>query len=292
MAFARLKGLAVTLNMHLTAVRRYVDQWDEARLRRELALAAAFLDGAREDIGEAEIAARAAEAREVPSREMIEVGSAEGFALWSQTYHDEADNPLIALEELVLEPLLGEVAGLRVLDVGCGTGRHALRLAARGADVTGLDPSPEMLAVAREQARLAGLTLTLEPGGFGALPTGGDFDLVVCNLVLCHVPDLDAAIAGIAACLRPGGRVVISDFHYMCLAIGWRTRFDHEGRAYQIENYQHSYGDYLRALRAAGLTVTLLEDLMVEERLRDCGMGQVVDKWEGFPFGMVIAAEK
>lgn len=288
---SRLKGVAIALNAHLTAVRRHVDERDEPWLRRELATAAALLEEARGLLSVEELAAARTEPA-VECREAIELDAAAGYALWSETYHEQADNPLTALEEPVLAPLLAEVAGRRVLDVGCGTGRHALRLAARGALVTGLDPSPQMLAVARAEAQRQGLDADLRPGRFGELPADGSFDLVLCSLVLCHLPEIGGPVAEMARCLKPGGRLIITDFHYLCLAIGWRTRFRHDGHAYHIENYRHTYGEYLRVLQACGLSLLALEDILIDDTLRGKGMDSVVDKWEGFPFGMLVAATK
>src|SRR4051812_49296456 len=72
----------------------------------------------------------------------------EGYDRWAATY-DTDGNPLIALEEPRVDALLGDLRGLRVLDVGCGTGRHAVRLARAGAVVTAVDFSEAMLAQAR-----------------------------------------------------------------------------------------------------------------------------------------------
>jgi 2-polyprenyl-3-methyl-5-hydroxy-6-metoxy-1,4-benzoquinol methylase len=74
----------------------------------------------------------------------------EAYDLWAEVY-DRDGNPLIALEERHIGALIGETAGLAVADVGCGTGRHAVRLAMQGAHVTALDFSPGMLAAAREK---------------------------------------------------------------------------------------------------------------------------------------------
>ena len=71
-----------------------------------------------------------------------------GYNLWAEVY-DTDDNPLVRLEERYLGPLVGDVAGLDVVDVGCGTGRHALGWAAAGARVTALDFSEGMLGRAR-----------------------------------------------------------------------------------------------------------------------------------------------
>ncbi|TME63576.1 MAG: class I SAM-dependent methyltransferase [Chloroflexi bacterium] len=72
----------------------------------------------------------------------------EGYDRWAATY-DTMGNWLLALEEPEVERGLGDVAGLDLLDVGTGTGRHAIALAARGAHVTAVDFSDEMLAKAR-----------------------------------------------------------------------------------------------------------------------------------------------
>src|SRR3954471_17696658 len=71
-----------------------------------------------------------------------------GYDRWAEVY-DSEDNPLVLLEETYLPQLIGNVEGLAVADIGCGTGRHAIRLAAAGARVTALDFSEGMLERAR-----------------------------------------------------------------------------------------------------------------------------------------------
>ena len=75
----------------------------------------------------------------------------EGYNRWSSIY-DSDGNPLIALEEPLVDRLLGDIAGLDIIDLGCGTGRHALRLATAGAKVQAVDFSEQMLARARQKS--------------------------------------------------------------------------------------------------------------------------------------------
>src|ERR1017187_8593218 len=75
----------------------------------------------------------------------------DGYDRWAEIY-DGDDNPLVALEEPWVDKLIGDVNGLKVADIGCGTGRHALRLAAAGAIVEAVDFSEGMLAQARAKA--------------------------------------------------------------------------------------------------------------------------------------------
>ena len=113
--------------------------------------------------------------------------------------------------------LLGITAGERVLDVGCGSGavtrEIARRVGSRGVAV-GLDPSPALLAVARELAKEAGVGERVEfrEGDARRLPfADGLFDVVVCVTVLSHVPRGEAAIPELVRVLRPGGRLGVFD---------------------------------------------------------------------------------
>jgi ubiquinone/menaquinone biosynthesis C-methylase UbiE len=113
--------------------------------------------------------------------------------------------------------LLDIADGERVLDVGCGSGAVtrdiARRVGSRGLAV-GLDPSPALLAVARQLARDAGLRDHVEFREGSALHVpfaDASFDAVVCVTVLSHVPGAEAAIPEFVRVLRPGGRVGVFD---------------------------------------------------------------------------------
>src|SRR3989442_5128240 len=80
------------------------------------------------------------------------VSTQEGYARWAATY-DHEKNALIALEEPYVDAIVATLPITSALDVGTGTGRHALKLARRGIAVTAIDPSLEMLTVAQNSAR-------------------------------------------------------------------------------------------------------------------------------------------
>ena len=93
-------------------------------------------------------------------------------------------------QEQVIADFLSPVTGTTVLDVGTGTGRAAIALARRGATVTGIDASAEMLAVARRRATEAGATVTfLQGDAHGLSVPDRAFDAVICLRVLMHTPD-------------------------------------------------------------------------------------------------------
>ena len=125
-----------------------------------------------------------------------------------------------------LVDVLGIGPGSRVLDVGCGPGRHALALAARGIEVVGVDISQRFVDLAAEQAAARGLPATFVRLDARALPYEAEFDAVIS---LCQgafglqgatragstsVPldGDDRVLAGIAEAARPGGKVAVSAF--------------------------------------------------------------------------------
>ena len=103
------------------------------------------------------------------------------------------------------------LAGLRVLDVGCGAGLMSEALASRGAEVTGVDAAARSIAIARQHAAGSGLPVTYRVGDPAqALQADEQFDLVLVLEVVEHVQDLPAFMADALAHLRPGGLVVAS----------------------------------------------------------------------------------
>lgn len=109
--------------------------------------------------------------------------------------------------------LLPPVAGLRVLDAGCGPGIYAAWLVAQGAEVVGLDVSPRMVALAR--ARLGDRASILEADLAQPLTMLADasFDLILSALALDYVRDWAPLFSDFARVLRPCGRLVFSVVH-------------------------------------------------------------------------------
>ena len=104
------------------------------------------------------------------------------------------------------------LAGLRVLDVGCGGGLLAESLAREGAQVTAIDLAPAMIEVARLHAAAAGLTIDYRLAGAEELmrATPALFDVVTCMEMLEHVPEPAAMLGTLAQLLKPGGALFVS----------------------------------------------------------------------------------
>ena len=126
----------------------------------------------------------------------------------------------LAAEIPFIEEQLQVVGARRVLDAACGTGMHALELARRGYEVLGADLSGAMIDRARGNAANAGVDAQFEVAGFGELSSldGAAFDAVLClGNSLPHLvtpADLATGLADFAACLRPGGLLLIQNRNF------------------------------------------------------------------------------
>ena len=105
----------------------------------------------------------------------------------------------------------GALQGLRILDIGCGAGLVSEPLTRMGATVTGIDPSPEVIAAAKLHAEAGGLAVDYRATTAEALAEAGEtFDAVLILEVVEHVADVAGFVATVAALVRPGGMVVAS----------------------------------------------------------------------------------
>jgi ubiquinone/menaquinone biosynthesis C-methylase UbiE len=116
----------------------------------------------------------------------------------------------------ILTASLGSLEGKRVLELACGTGEFTSLLVGAGADVTGLDLSPGMLAKARAKVPSANLhggdaEDTMEPSAA--------YDAVVCRHLVWTLPDPAAAFADWFRVLRPGGRLLVIDGDWVRLPV-------------------------------------------------------------------------
>jgi malonyl-CoA O-methyltransferase len=168
---------------------------------------------------------------------------------WAPVYPATPHNSLMVAEHRAMTGrLLRLDRPASALDAGCGTGRYAEWLRARGARVTSLDRSMAMLARHPDPSRRV-------QGDLRSLPfPAGAFDLVVAGLALGEIPVLADALAELRRVLALGGDCVYSDFHPSWSTHGWRRTFrDAAGAEAELPLVCHSVDEHRHAGRAAGL---------------------------------------
>ncbi|QNE22559.1 class I SAM-dependent methyltransferase [Kribbella qitaiheensis] len=119
------------------------------------------------------------------------------------------------LADATFEELVGKIEGQRVCSVACGQGREARYLASRGAQVTGVDLSESLVALARRHEEAKPFGISYFPGDAHTLEglENESFDGAVCYMALMDIPDLDRAVQSVARVLRPGGWFVFVITH-------------------------------------------------------------------------------
>jgi ubiquinone/menaquinone biosynthesis C-methylase UbiE len=214
---------------------------------------------------------------------------------WDSVFDADGDESRKYHGDAALLSMLGDVRGARLLDLGCGNGYLSRILAGSGAEVTGVDPSENMIALAldREARDPLGVKFAVASTGDLSPFVDGEFDVIVANHVLTAVVDLDGALAEVDRVLRPGGRLVAL-FSHPCFSCGPREWIslvpdsprreeiagyvvDHYFRTgtYMIEGwdgfapvpYVHRpLKEYWRAIRNAGFAVDDFDEPVVNER--------------------------
>ena len=157
---------------------------------------------------------------------------------------------------------LGLAPGERLLDLGCGFGRHAFEAARRGADVVALDAGRDevegvvatFVAMVEAGELVAGeVRAAAVQGDALHLPfPDGSFDRVICSEVLEHIPDDRAAMAELARVLRPGGTMAVTVPRFFPELVNWALS----------DEYHMVPGGHVRIYRRS----------VIEDRLRGVGL--------------------
>jgi ubiquinone/menaquinone biosynthesis C-methylase UbiE/cytosine/adenosine deaminase-related metal-dependent hydrolase len=180
------------------------------------------------------------------------VSPSDVFDIWAQVY-DEQPNSLLALEQRFLRHMLPDIAGLDVLDVGCGTGRWLQRLASHHPrSMVGVDSSTQMLE--RAAAKL-GSAATLRLGSGIALPVRDSaIDLVIASFVISYLENIDSFARDLVRVMRPGATVFLTDMHpETATSRNWKRSFRANGMEEHVPANHYSLERIIDSFRSCGL---------------------------------------
>lgn len=198
----------------------------------------------------------------------IVVPTHEGYDLWSAVY-DSDGNPLVALEDPQAARMMGEVRGLRIADIGTGTGRHALRLAQAGAQVVAVDLSLGMMSRARRKPGADGVAFVCADCSTALPLPDAAFDRVISGLVAEHVPALEPFLAETARICRRDGFIVVTTVHPAMNLRGVRARFTDPATGAKIYPAGRDYtiSDFVMAAKRAGLVLDEMSEHAITAEL-------------------------
>lgn len=179
---------------------------------------------------------------------------------------------------------LAVLAGKKVVDVGCGAGILSESMAARGAQVTGLDMAGKALKVARLHALESGANVEYAEGTAEAWAAthAAAYDVVTCMEMLEHVPEPDSVLRACATLVKPGGWVFLSTINRNAKAfalaivgaeyvLGLVPRGTHEYRRFMKPS------ELGHCARAAGLTLHELVGMTYNPITRSASLGRDAD---------------
>ena len=218
---------------------------------------------------------------------LTETDPEKAYDLWASGYDAQPDNLMLVLDNEVFTGLLQNITLTNkiLIDVGCGTGRHWQKLIDAGPEsVTGYDVSTEMLAVLKKkfpQQKTFRLT-----GNHLAEPAHSA-DIIISTLALAHIPDAKAALEEWVRVLKPGGDIIITDYHPDALTKGGNRTFKHGEILVAVKNFVHSIEQVTHIARQLDLSVLRISERRIDESVKSWYEKQhalaVYEKFKGVP---------
>jgi malonyl-CoA O-methyltransferase len=192
-------------------------------------------------------------------RKAIKLPPLQAYNLWASSYAIE-NNPIKQLSDAFLKRAATPLKNKSLLDCGCGTGNFCIYALEQGASkVTGIDLSPAMIDVAKSRCP-AGEFSCVDLNMAAIRPN--HYDVVVSALVLGHLKSIEGALEKMCAAIKPGGTLVLTDFHPYQTIHGSRRTFktNNSNDEYEVIHYLHLFEEYFRMLSSRNMTITSLEE--------------------------------
>jgi ubiquinone/menaquinone biosynthesis C-methylase UbiE len=217
------------------------------------------------------------------------------YNLWADSYDSQPDNLMLALDEEVFSTLLSYINTKNkvIADVGCGTGRHWKKILENEPKrLIGFDVSEEMLKILQQKFPQAE-TYLLTNNKLQQLKNES-CDYIISTLTIAHIANAKDAITEWNRVLKPGGQMIITDYHPRALAKGGKRTFRHNDHTVAVKNYVHTLENLKDIARQLDLQVLRLMEKFIDESAKPYYEKQnalpVFEIWKGVPiiYGMYL----
>jgi ubiquinone/menaquinone biosynthesis C-methylase UbiE len=160
---------------------------------------------------------------------------------WAASYDDnQSDNLMLALDEEVFSDLLNkiQIKDKILVDIGCGTGRHWKKIINRQPKkMIGFDVSEQMLMMLQHKFPQAD-TYHLTNNKLNRIENNS-CDIIISTLTIAHIKNIAETLKEWVRILKPGGDIIITDYHPTALANGADRTFNYNSKKVAIVNYAH-----------------------------------------------------
>lgn len=210
------------------------------------------------------------------------------YNLWAHDYDVQPDNMMLAWDEEIVSEFIQNIQlkDKIIADIGCGTGRHWKKIISHQPDkLIGFDVSAGMLE--RLQKKYPGSeTHHLINDELRELENQS-CDIIFSTLTIAHIENAEKALQEWNRILKPGGEMIITDYHPAALAKGGKRTFNHNGKTIAVKNYVHSIDKIKDIARQLHLNIFRLIERSIDQSAAPFYEKQnahaVYEAWKGTP---------
>jgi ubiquinone/menaquinone biosynthesis C-methylase UbiE len=210
------------------------------------------------------------------------------YNLWAASYDDQPDNLMLALDETIFSSLVNDISlqDKLLIDVGCGTGRHWEKYFAKHPKkIIGFDVSEKMLDMLEHKFPLAE-THHLVNNKLKNIQDNS-CDVIISTLTVAHIKNLKEALQEWNRVLKPGGHMIITDYHPTALAKGGNRTFNFQNKTIAVVNHVHPIEKIMSFAGQLNLTVSRLIEKRIDNTIRHyyekLDAISIYEEWESTP---------
>lgn len=210
------------------------------------------------------------------------------YNLWADAYDAQPGNLMLAWDEEIFSLLLNDLSlqNKIIADIGCGTGRHWQKIFdLHPKRLIGFDVSEGMLKMLKQKFPESD-THHLKGGRLKHIEYDS-FDIVFSTLTIAHIENVEKALTEWKHVLKPGGEMVITDYHPTALKKGGKRTFSYNGKTITVKNYVHSIDKIKNIAAQLDLEVVRLVEKSIDPSAKSYYQKQnaiaVYQAWKGTP---------